>query len=119
MTTELRRHPRVPLHARVPLAFSLVDASNSGSSDRVGSGTLANLSLKGCQVHSDESVEKGDHMSVRVHISHRDVPVCIEMATVRWTKGHAFGLEFISLWPADETVLREFIDMASTHRRAS
>ena len=119
MTTELRRHPRVPLHATVPLAFSFVDAPNSVSSDRVGNGTVANLSVKGCQVHSDAPIQKGDHVSLRLHISHRDVPVCIEMATVRWTKGHAFGLEFISLWPADETVLREFIDMASTDRRAS
>ena len=119
MTTDLRRHPRVPLHAPVPLAFSLVDALNSVSSDRIGNGTVADLSVKGCQVHSDVPIQKGDHVSLRLHIPQRDVPVSIEMATVRWTKGHAFGLEFISLWPADETVLSEVINMASAHRRAS
>ncbi len=91
----------------------------SFSSDRVGNGTVADLSVKGCQVHSDAPIQKGDHVSLRLHLSHRDAPVSIEMATVRWTKGHAFGLEFISLWPADEILLRELIDMASTHRRAS
>jgi len=119
VTADLRRHPRVPLHATVPLAFSFVDAPTSVSSNRVGNGTIANLSVKGCQVHSDVPIQKGDHVSLRLHISHRDVPLSIEMATVRWTKAHAFGLEFISLWPADETVLREVIDMASTHRRTS
>lgn len=119
MTTELRRHPRVPLHATVPLAFSFVDPPISVSGDRVGNGTVANLSVKGCQVHSDASIQKGDHVSLRLHIAHRDVPVSIEMATVRWAEGSRFGLEFISLWPADEIVLRELIDTALTHRRAS
>ncbi len=119
MTTELRRHPRLPLHAPVPLAFSLIDMPISVSSDRVGNGTMADLSIKGCQVHSDATVQKGDHMSLRVHMSHRDAPVSVEMATVRWTRGHAFGLEFISLWPDDEAGLREFIDRASVHRPAS
>lgn len=119
MTTELRRHPRVPLHAPVPLVFAFVDVPTSVSSDRVGNGTMTNLSMKGCQVHSDAPIQKGDHVSLRLHASQRDVPVFIEMATVRWTQGHAFGLEFISLWPADEAVLRELIDRASIHRRAS
>lgn len=117
--TELRRYPRVPLQATVPLVFSFVDVPISVSSDRAGNGTVANLSVKGCQAHSDAPIQKGDHLSLRLHISHRDAPVSIEMATVRWTKGHTFGLEFISLWPADETMLRELIDMALTHRRAS
>ena len=119
MKTELRRHPRVPLQETVPLTFSFVDAPIAVSSERVVNGTVADLSLKGCQVHSRAPIQKGDHVSLRLYVSHRDVPVSIEMATVRWTKGHAFGLEFISLWPADETVLKEVIHSAAAQPRAS
>lgn len=117
--TEHRRYPRIPLHETVPLTFSFVDVPTSGTSHRVLNGRLADLSIKGCQVQSEVSIQKGDHIFLRVYSAHCDVPVSVEMATVRWTAGSRFGLEFISLWPADEMALREVIHSTSTQHPAS
>lgn len=106
---ELRKYPRVQVPSPFPLSFSRVEVPVSFSGDREGNGVVSNLSMKGCKVESEATVEPGDHISLSLTLPGDESPLVIELATVRWAGERHFGLEFISMWPAAETRLRHLV----------
>lgn len=64
-----------------------------------GEGKVLDLSMGGCKVESDMSVGKDIVLALRVHAPQFDYPIQVEQASVRWTKGKQFGLEFIRVLP--------------------
>lgn len=86
---ELRKSPRLRVEFRS--AFS-----GEGTE---GEGKVLNLSMDGCKIESDISVQKDDVLALRIHVPQFDYPIQIEQATVRWTKGKEFGLEFMRVFP--------------------
>ena len=64
-----------------------------------GEGKVLDLSMDGCRIESDMSVQKDDVLALRIHAPQFDYPIQIEQATVRWTKGKEFGLEFMRVFP--------------------
>ncbi|TLY13469.1 MAG: PilZ domain-containing protein [Nitrospirae bacterium] len=106
---KLRKYPRVHVPSPFPLSFTRVEVPASFSGDTEGNGVVSNLSMKGCKVDSEATVEPGDHVSLSLALPGEESPLVVELATVRWTEERSFGLEFISMWPAAETRLRQLV----------
>ncbi len=106
---ELREHPRIQIPPTLSFSCSRVEVPASFTRDIEGEGTVVNLSMKGCQVLSAITVEPGDHLSLNLQVPRQRSPLIVELTTVRWVHGQSFGLEFISLWPAEEERLRQFL----------
>jgi hypothetical protein len=100
-SVELRKSKRFPLEASV--AFSGVEVIHEGD------GTLYNLSSGGCAVTSKTAVHTGTYLSLRIHLQNRSSPLLVQLATVRWTNRHQFGLQFLLLQPDEQTRLANLL----------
>ena len=83
-------------------------ASVSGSSYRA-EGTILNLSIGGCRVHTPFRVKQDDCLGVLIDISKYDRPLYVSRAEVRWSDGQDFGVEFIQMEMEDQQRLVETI----------
>lgn len=72
----------------------------------LGSGVTVDLSEKGAKVLSGKGIEAGMRLTVQIHLLPHALPVKVEVAAVRWVKGDAFGLEFISMRDTERGRLR-------------
>lgn len=106
---ELRQHQRQPVPAPCLLSFSQFALSISFSGDAEGEGIVVNLSTKGCKVESEAAVRVGEAMSLIILFPDQKCPTTVDLAMVRWAKGHAFGLEFISIGDSEALRIREFL----------
>ena len=96
---EDRTTSRCPVHC--PIVFK---------GDRMlGKGTLTNLSLSGCGVESTTILQKGVYLSVAVNLPNQESPLDIGLATVRWSLGSKFGLEFIRVGSGEQAQLRQLV----------
>ena len=85
---ELRAKPRV--HVEFPLTFS--------GDEVLGRGTVINLSAGGCGIESDENVQKGTFLGLRVLLpGHEPTVLHVDVAAVRWSQGKRFGVEFLRI----------------------
>ncbi len=96
---EHRKHPRYQFHCEI--SFSQQEMSEAG--------TVTNLSLGGCKVHSKASVYIGMYLMLRVCLPGQGAPVQVDQAAVRWAKEQEFGLDFISMRPEEQERLRRFV----------
>ena len=74
-----------------------------------GGEAVVNLSAKGCKVESDAAVRVGEAMSLIILFPDQKCPTTVDLAMVRWAKGHAFGLEFISIGASEALRIRDFL----------
>jgi hypothetical protein len=96
-----REHPRFPVE-QVTIVFQ---------GDATGQGTVANLSIKGCQVEdADVAIEPHTYLSAYLHLPSSSLPVKVDSAAVRWATRTAFGLEFLVFKQASYEQLKAFID---------
>lgn len=86
-----RRYVRT--YYRFPLEYPVI----FGGAPFVGEGVLTNLSLKGCSVTCDREVLCGSDVRVSVLLDHQPPALPIDLGTIKWVKGHQFGVEFIRL----------------------
>jgi hypothetical protein len=100
-SAELRKSKRFLLEASV--AFTGVEVIHEGE------GTLYNLSSSGCAVRSKSAVQTGTYLSLRIHVPNRSSPLLVQLAAVRWTDRHQFGLQFLLLQPDEQTCLAELL----------
>ena len=105
----LRKYPRVHVPSPFPLSFTRVEVPASFSGDTEGNGVVSNLSMKGCKVDSETTVEPGDHISLSLTLPGDESPLVIELATVRWVIGHRFGLAFTRLGKTEDERLRQVV----------
>jgi hypothetical protein len=77
--------------------------------DRQGMGTVHNLSVKGCLIQSEIPVEEGDYFSLKLGLRGQEYPVTVQLAAVRWAKGHAFGTEFLFVEDRDRERLQRYL----------
>ena len=101
---DLRKNPRCAVYLPVSI---LEDDFNKDC--LVGRGLVYNLSLSGCRVEGRFPVEKGNFFGASLHIPGQDIPVRVELATVRWTTGRDFGIEFLSLNTGEKERLGHFV----------
>ncbi|MCC6967060.1 MAG: PilZ domain-containing protein [Nitrospira sp.] len=84
-----RRYVRT--YYRFPLNYPVI----FGGAPFVGEGVLTNLSLKGCSVTCDREVLCGSDVRVSMLLNHELPALPVELGTIKWVKGHQFGVEFV------------------------
>lgn len=96
---ELRKNLRFAV--QLPLSFK---------GDQIaGEGVVFNLSLEGCAVGSDTSIQPGTYLELRVQTYQQELPIEVELAAVRWSEGREFGLVFIRIRAEEQDRLRRFV----------
>ncbi len=96
---ELRKHPRFPAYC--PINFQ--------GEDIVGEGAVVNVSLGGCEVESRVPVQPKTYLGLRIAVSTATAPLEVEVAPVRWSDGHKFGIEFMCMQADPQELLRQFV----------
>lgn len=96
---ELRK--RLRFAVQLPLSFK---------GDKIaGEGVVYNLSLEGCAVGSDTSIQPGTYLALRIQAYQHELPIEVELAVARWSEGREFGLEFIRIKGEEQDRLRQFV----------
>jgi hypothetical protein len=74
-----------------------------------GEGVVFNLSMEGCAVGSDTSIQPGSYLQLRIQTSQQELPIEVELSAARWSEGREFGLEFIRIRAEEQDRLRRFV----------
>ncbi len=99
-----RQAPRFTVH--LPISFLGYNLT--------GEGTVVNLSLGGCGIESDQDVQQGKQLTLRIFMPEQDAPVVVDRAQVRWTVRGLFGLEFLTMQQEEQERLRRFVSSLET-----
>ena len=100
----------VDLRGHVRLRVQFHGVFSAGVSMVTGEGYLQDLSAYGCRMESDTSLQPGTELELCFFYGSReDVPIRVELATVRWAKGQEFGVKFLRLQSHEEARLRHVI----------
>ena len=75
----------------------------------VGEGTVLNLSVPGCAVHSRNRVQPGSYLEMRMFVPDTMSPLRVGLAKVRWSEGRKFGVEFIQMPGEDQVRLGRLV----------
>src|SRR5688500_10554003 len=92
-----RRGRRLPINCR--LFFF-------GDEEFEGEATALDISTNGCKATSLIEMKVGRLLKLSLFLQDHHWPLRIDQAAVRWVDGQQFGLEFISLRPAQRERLR-------------
>lgn len=90
---------------RVHTAFPVVFAGEA----YVGEGTVLNVSVPGCAVHSRKRVQSGSYLEMRMLVPNITSPLRVGLAKVRWSEGRRFGVEFIQMPGEDQVRLGRLV----------
>jgi hypothetical protein len=97
--TKLRYCERVDTH------FPVVFAGEA----YVGEGTVLNVSVPGCAIHSRKRVQPGSYLEMRILVPDAPSPLRVGLAKVRWCEGRQFGVEFIQMPGEDQVQLGRLV----------
>jgi hypothetical protein len=75
----------------------------------MGEGTVLNVSVPGCAVHSKKPVEPGAYLEMKVLVPEGVSPLTVGLAKVRWRDGYRFGVEFIRMPGEDQVRLGKLV----------
>ena len=95
-----RKHPRFP----VSLSSTLVHQNHFRHT-----GSVRDLSAKGCRVESLISPFTGMQIAIQLHIPDESQPIVIDNATVRWSGSAGIGIEFLTIAAPQQDRLRLMI----------
>jgi hypothetical protein len=90
---------------RVCAQFPIVFAGET----YVGEGTVLNVSVPGCAVHSRKRVPFGSYLEMRMLVPDTKSPLRVGLAKVRWCEGQRFGVEFIQMPGEDQIRLGRLV----------
>ncbi|MCI0427569.1 MAG: PilZ domain-containing protein [Nitrospiraceae bacterium] len=82
----------------------------------VGEGTVLNVSVLGCAVHSRKRVQPSLYLETRMLVPDITSPLRVGLARVRWCEGRRFGVEFIQMSGEDQVRLGRSSKMRSLSR---
>ncbi|MDP1946669.1 MAG: PilZ domain-containing protein [Nitrospirota bacterium] len=88
-----RKYPRFP----VSLSSTLVHQNQFRHT-----GSIRDLSAKGCRVESLISPFTGMQIAIQLHIPGEPQPILIDNATVRWSGSAGIGVEFLTIAPPQQ-----------------
>lgn len=71
-----------------------------GEHDFEGEAQVVDLSTSGCRATSEESVQVGMQLKLSFFLRDYPWPLRVDHAIVRWVEGQTFGVEFLTLRPA-------------------
>jgi hypothetical protein len=86
------------IQAKFPVTITL------GS--HLSEGRILDLTVPGCLIESPVRVKKGDCLQLKMLLPGCKSPCSVAMATVRWSKGSQFGVEFIKMHESAQEQLR-------------
>ena len=72
-------------------------------------GSVLNISAKGCRVTSIISPFTGMQLTVQLHVPGESKPIVINNAAVRWSGSAGIGLEFLTVAPPHQDRLDHMI----------
>ncbi len=75
----------------------------------VGEGTVLNVSVPGCAVHSRKRVQPGSYLEMRMLVPDTTSSLRVGLAKVRWCEGRRFGVEFIQMPGEDQVRLGRLV----------
>jgi hypothetical protein len=81
-------------------------------------GLILELSVAGCRAQSRFAVKKDDCVRVLIDVPRYEDPLHISLASVRWTNGKEFGLEFLEVERADRRRLLDLLHAIKAARRS-
>jgi hypothetical protein len=81
----------------------------------VGEGTVFNVPIPGCAIHSRKQVPAGTYFEMRVLVPDTTSLLRIGSAKVRWCEGRQFGVEFIQMPGGDQVRLGLFVKNEGSH----
>ncbi len=90
--------------------------SLSADSTTTGEGRLLDLSLEGCRIECDRHLPVNTYLSLRLQISPNEMPILVDLAAVRWTRGTNCGVHFLSVQPLQSARLQTFLAAASPRK---
>ena len=99
------RGMKIRYSERVLTEFPVIFAGDSF----VGEGTVNNVSVPGCGIISNKRVEPGTYLEMKVLMPDDAPSLCVELAKIRWRKGHRFGVEFIRMPGVDQVRLGRLV----------
>lgn len=91
---------------RAPIAFRLFFFAEQ---DLEGEAWVVDLSTTGCKADSKTELEVGMELKLSLFMPDQPWALRIERATVRWVHGYTFGVEFLTVLPAQRDRLRLLI----------
>lgn len=89
------------IHTHFPIVFA--------GEAYVGEGTVLNVSVPGCAVHSRKRVTSGSYLEMRMLVPDATSPLRVGLAKVRWCEGRRFGVEFIQMPGEDQVRLGRLV----------
>jgi len=81
----------------------------SSDSQPEGEGTVMDLSLGGCKVHSKTQMSLDKSLELRIYVPGIDWPLMVDSAAVRWAEESAFGLAFLRVRDTEQERLRQVL----------
>lgn len=99
---------------RIPTRFPVIFVGHSC----VGEGTVYNVSVPGCEVMSNKPVKAGDYLEMKVLLPDDGPSLSVDLARIRWCKGHRFGVEFIRMPGEDQVRLGRLVKQHRSRRQA-
>lgn len=81
----------------------------SAGSQLEGEGTVLDLSLGGCRMHSMTRVSRDSSLELHIYVPGLDSPLMVDGAAVRWAEASAFGLAFLRLRDGEQGRLRQVL----------
>jgi len=63
--------------------------------NRIGGGTLFDLSATGCRIQSTIALAPGNYLALSIDAAEMEHPLGIEVSIVRWSKDDQVGIEFL------------------------
>jgi hypothetical protein len=108
----------VALRGQTRLRVQFRGVFSAGGSMVGGEGCLQDLSHYGCRMESATALQPGTELELCFFYGSLEaVPISVELATVRWAKGHEFGVKFLRLQSREEARLRHVIAELLTDTR--
>lgn len=95
-------------HNRYAITFPVIF-----SGDTTGQGQAADVSVLGCAVDADQTVEAKTYLKLELSLPDGDAPLEIELAVVRWSHQQKFGMEFIAFGEAQKKRLMRFLSQTA------
>lgn len=86
----VRKYPRFPVAFRTAVIYQKQSEHT---------GTVRDLSLKGCRVESAIPAFTGMQLLLRLHVPEEPTPILVDNAAVRWAGSLGLGLEFLTIAP--------------------
>lgn len=99
--------------SRLPTTFGVMYSALSKQGALMGDGTVVNLSRNGLGIHGNHPVKAGMELSMILYLPDGDDPLFILEATVAWTSGNRFGVEFKAVNLRESNRLRSFLHARS------